>query len=302
MKAEGERLSARIRRISDRVAPVLTVCALVVVVWYAAALAMNWSLARDAFERAEVTPTTGALVAATMDQPRPLLPAPHQIVAEFAHEVFGYPVDSNRSLVLHAGVTLEAGLLGFALGVAAGVLLATAIAYSRTLERSLLPWIIASQMVPVLAIAPITIVVLGSLGLRGLVPKALISAYLSFFPVVIGMVKGLNSPDQTHRDLMRTWSAGGRDILFKLRAPASTPFFFASLKVAAAVALVGAIVAELPTGAQAGIGARLLAGSYYGQTLQIWAALVAGAVLAAALAAAIGLVERVVALRMGERR
>ena len=153
------------------------------------------------------------------------------------------------------------------------------IVHSRVLERSLLPWIICSQMVPILALAPIFIVVLGAIGLQGLLPKSIISAYLCFFPITIGMVKGFTSPDPLQLELMRTWSADTRQMLWKLRWPAAVPYLFASLKVAITISLVGAIVAELPTGAEAGIGARLLSGSYYGQTVQLWAALVAAAVL-----------------------
>ncbi len=169
------------------------------------------------------------------------------------------------------------------LGVTFGVGLAILIVHARTLQKSLLPWIICSQMVPILAIAPIVIVVLGSIGLRGLLPKALISAYLCFFPVTIGVVKGLNSPDPIQRDLMRTWSATPTQIFWKLRWPSAVPFLFTSLKVSITISLIGAIVAELPTGAQAGLGARLLAGSYYGQTIQIWAALLAASLLALGL-------------------
>ena len=91
---------------------------------------------------------------------------------------------------------------------------------------------------------------------------------------------GLRSPDPMQRDLLRTYNATGYQLFLKLRWPAAMAFLFPGLKVAATLALVGAIVAELPTGAQAGLGARLLAGSYYGQTLQIWAALFAAALLA----------------------
>ncbi len=153
------------------------------------------------------------------------------------------------------------------------------IVHSPVLERSLLPWIICSQMVPIVALAPIFIVVLGAIGLTGLLPKSLISAYLCFFPITIGMVKGFTSPDPLQLELMQTWSATPRQMLLKLRWPAAVPYLFASLKVAITISLIGAIVAELPTGAEAGIGARLLAGSYYGQTVQLWAALVAAAVL-----------------------
>ena len=107
-----------------------------------------------------------------------------------------------------------------------------------------MPWIICSQMVPILAVAPIVIVVLGSIGLRGLLPKSLISAYLCFFPVAIGMVKGLTSPDPIQLDLMRTWSATPSQVFWKLRWPASVPFLFASLKVAITISLIGAIVAR----------------------------------------------------------
>jgi NitT/TauT family transport system permease protein len=115
------------------------------------------------------------------------------------------------------------------------------------------------------------------------------------------MVKGLNSPDIMQRDLMRTYSASRTQTFWKLRLPASLPYLFAGLKVAIAISLVGAIVGELPTGAQAGLGARLLAGSYYGQTIQIWAALFGAAILASSLVAIVGLGERIVNSRMGVR-
>ncbi len=142
-----------------------------------------------------------------MSAERPLLPAPHQVVAAFVDGVFGYPPLAPRSLVYHSLVTLSATLLGFVLGALFGILLALMIVHSRVLERSLLPWIICSQMVPVLALAPIFIVVLGALGLHGLLPKSIISAYLCFFPIAIGMVKGFTSPDPLQIELMRTWSA-----------------------------------------------------------------------------------------------
>jgi NitT/TauT family transport system permease protein len=144
-----------------------------------------------------------------------------------------------------------------------------------------MPWLIASQTIPILAIAPIVVVALGAVGITGLVPKALISMYLSFFPVAIGMVKGLTSPEPMLLDLIRTYSAAACRRCCRLRLPAAVPYLFASLKVAVAISLVGAIVGELPTGSSLGLGARLLSGSYYGQTIQIWAALFAAAILAA---------------------
>ena len=204
-----------------------------------------------------------------------------------------------KSLLYHCWVTLSSTLLGFVLGVLLGIFLAILIVHSKLLSKALMPWIIASQTIPILAIAPMIIVVLGSIGLTGLLPKSLISMYLCFFPVTIGMVKGLNSPDIIHRDLMRTYNASASEILWKLRLPASVPYLFASLKIAIAIALTGAIVGELPTGAVAGIGARLLVGSYNGLTLMIWGALVAASVMAALLVWLVGFAERKTLTRMG---
>ncbi len=284
-----------------RYAPVVAIVLALIAIWYVAAVLMNRNIVRDAFERDEIHYTTGDLIAGTLSAERPLLPAPHQIIQTFAEDVFGWPITSPRSLVYHGWVTLSATFVGFLLGATFGIFLAVLIVHARTLQKSLLPWIICSQMVPILAVAPIVIVVLGAIGLRGLLPKAIISAYLCFFPVVIGAVKGLSSPDPIQRDLMRTWSATPAQIFWKLRWPSAVPFLFTSLKVSITISLIGAIVAELPTGAQAGIGARLLAGSYYGQTIQIWAALVAASVLAVGLIGIVSLAERWVAQLMGAR-
>jgi len=283
-------------------APILVVVSILLVLWYLAAILMNAPLVRDQFEREEVKYTVSELIAGTLDAERPVVPAPHQVVLELYDSLFGYPLDSPRNLAYHAWVTLSATLLGFVIGALFGILLAVSIVHVRTLEKSLLPWVICSQMVPILAIAPIVIVVLGAIGLHGLLPKSIISAYLCFFPVTIGMVKGLNSPDPIQRDLMRTWSASAAQVFWKLRWPSSVPFLFASLKVASTISLVGAIVGELPTGAQAGIGARLLTGSYYGQTIQIWAALIVAAIIAASLVAIIDAVGRFTEKRMGAAR
>jgi NitT/TauT family transport system permease protein len=286
--------------IADR-APAIAVVAALIFVWYVAAVLMNIGLVRDAFEREDTAYGLSDLLKGSLNAERPLVAAPHQVLGQFIDSVFNYPPDSPRSLVYHGYVTLSAALLGFALGGAFGTILAVLIVHARTLEKSLLPWIICSQMVPILAVAPIVIVVLGAIGLRGLLPKSIISAYLCFFPVAIGMVKGLNSPDPVQRDLMRTWSATPSQVFWKLRCPCSVPFLFASIKVAITISIVGAIVGELPTGAQAGLGARLLAGTYYGQTLQIWAALFMAALLAATLVSIAGVIERWTLRRMGWR-
>jgi NitT/TauT family transport system permease protein len=285
----------------ERYLPVAVIVLALIVVWYIAAVLMNLSLVRGGFEREETAYTIGDLISGTMSAERPLLPAPHQLLAAFLDSVFGYAPNAPRSLVYHSMVTLSATLCGFVLGALLGIALALMIVHSRVLEKSLLPWIICSQMVPIVALAPIFIVVLGAIGLQGLLPKSIISGYLCFFPITIGMVKGFSSPDPMQLELMRTWSATPRQVLWKLRWPAAVPYLFASLKVAITISLIGAIVAELPTGAEAGIGARLLAGSYYGQTVQLWSALLASAVMASGLIGLVGLAERGVARQMGAR-
>jgi len=258
--------------------PVLTVLAAGIAVWYLAAFLAGGSGARA------------------------LVPAPHEVALAVAGGVFGAPLDSPRSLLFHTGVTAASALAGLALAFVIGIALAVGIVHQRTLDRSLMPWIIASQTVPVLAIAPMVVVVLGNAGVTGLLPKALIAAWLSFFPIATSMVTGLRAPDPMQLDLLRTYSANRWEVFAKLRWPASLDFLFVGLKIAATLAVVGAIVAELPTGAQAGLGARLLAGSYYGQPLLIWSALVMAAVLAVVAIALTDLAQNLVVRSRGGRR
>lgn len=292
--------AARRAAAEGRALPLATVLAAVLILWYLGAIWMNASLVRQHFAQIDQKAwTTGEFIHDAWSLERPVLPAPQQVAHALVTSVFEHSITSRRSLVYHSYVTGSATVLGFALGVVLGISLAVGIVLLRTLDRSLLPWIIASQTVPIIAIAPMIVVVLGNMGLTGLIPKALISMYLCFFPITIGMVKGLRSPDPLQLDLMRTYSASPGQVFGKLRWPASATFLFASLKVAIAVSLVGAIVGELPTGAQAGLGALLLIGSYYGQTVQIWAALVMASLLGVVLVALVGLVERATLRHMG---
>jgi NitT/TauT family transport system permease protein len=283
-----------------RAGPVLAVLGIVLVLWYALAV---WLNAAQVIERTlSAQPGWGALdlIRLTLSMDRPVLPAPHQIALDLVDSIFGWPLDSPRNLLYHAAVTSSATLLGFVMGTLLGAVLAVAIVHSRTLDRSLFPWIIASQTVPVLAIAPIVIVILGSMGMSGVVPKAVISMYLCFFPVAVALVKGLRSPGVIEMELLHTYAASRPQTFWKLRVPASLPFLFPSLRVGIAAGLVGAIVGELPTGAQAGLGARLLTGSYYGNTVQIWSALVMSALLGLVLTGLVALAER--SLTPGGRR
>ncbi len=297
---------------------VLSVVLVLVLIWYAACVPMNIkgvlteaqragavvvpedNAARRAASEFGLVLENGFAVPATWGQERPRLPAPHQVAIELWETTVEKKITSKRSLVFHGWVTLSATLLGFAIGTGLGILLAVGIVHSRVMDMSVMPWAIVSQTIPIIALAPMIIVVLYSIGAQGILPKAVISAYLSFFPVVVGMVKGLRSPDAMQLDLMRTYSASQGQLFWKLRLPASVPYLFASLKIGVAASLVGAIVGELPTGAVAGLGARLLAGSYYGQTVQIWSALFAAAILAACLVGLVGLIERGLLKRMGQ--
>jgi NitT/TauT family transport system permease protein len=288
-------------RLRDKILPVTVLLAAIVVAWYAGSYAMNAPFQRDLDRRAGDTPTTWEFVVKTMSQPKPTLPAPHQVATNFVENTFFRKVSSNRSLVYHAAVTLSSTVLGFAFGTILGIVIAVGIVHVVTLDRSLMPWIITSQTIPILALAPMIIVVLAAVGITGLIPKALISTYLSFFPVAVGMVKGLRSPELTHLDLMHTYHASPGQVFWKLRVPASVPFLFASMKVAVAASLVGAIVGELPTGAVAGIGSKLLSGSYYSQTIDMFAALVAGSVVAVLLVSLVGVAGRITERMMGGR-
>ncbi len=278
-------------RVQQQVLPVIVILACVLLLWYGLTVALN---AAGAIER--VLDPKGAwtwqdLVGATMAMGRPVLPAPHQVAADLWSSLTGWPLDSPRNLLFHVAVTAQSTLVGFAMGTVLGLVLSVCIVHSRTLDRALLPWIVASQSVPVLAIAPIVLVILGSMGFAGVAPKAVIAMYLCFFPVTVAMVQGLRSPQVIETEMLHTYAASKWQALWMLRLPAALPFLFPALRVGIAAGLVGAMVAELPTGAQAGLGARLLTGSYYGQTVQIWSALVMSALLGLVLTAIMAGIE-----------
>lgn len=310
-----------------RLLPVLTVVIALLAVWYIACIPMNVKEVLTTAERAGVPidpPSAAerrdmghlALVLRNTDalggswsQDRARLPSPHQITAELWKSTWEEEVNgrrgivrsgslSKRSLIYHGWITLSATFVGFLIGAGLGVLLAVGIVHSRVMDMSVMPWAIISQTIPIVALAPMIIVVLYSVGINGLIPKAIISAYLSFFPVVVGMVKGLRAPDHMQLDLLKTYNATKSQTFWKLRLPSSVPYLFTSLKIGIAASLVGAIVGELPV-QRGGLGARMLGGSYYGQTEQIWAALFVAAGMAALLVWLIGWLEKRTLTRMG---
>ena len=287
--------------LSGSLIPITTVLIFIFSVWYVGTILLNSPFQKDVYKRKGVENYTySQLVKDTMNQKRPVLPPPHQVIIELWNSTVNKKITSKRSLVYHAGITLSSTLLGFVIGSLLGIILAVAIVYSRTCDMTLMPWIITSQTIPILAIAPMIIVVLSALGIQGLLPKAFISTYLSFFPVTISMVKGLRSPETIELDMMKTWNANGLQTLLRLRLPSSVPFLFAGMKIGIAAALVGAIIGELPTGAVSGLGARMLQGSYYGQMVQIWSALIFASLIAALLVTMIDVIRLSTLKRFGQ--
>ncbi len=304
--------------------PILAVLGAIAVLWYLAVAPMNIRVALDQAERAgaSVTPDSARArsetsvwrlmannpshVAGGYALERPRLPTPQQVGRELwkttgAMALRGRAL-SKRSLIYHAGITLQSTLWGFLLGTALGILGAVAIVYSRVMDMSLMPWAIISQTIPIVALAPMIIVLSSQLGIEGRgVPKAIIAAYLCYFPVLVGMTKGLRSPTPSKLDLLRTYNASGLQAFMKLRLPSSVPYLFTSLKVGIAASLVGTIVGELPTGAISGLGARILIGDQFGTPLAIWAALLAAAILAGILVTLLDVMQRVTLRRMGIR-
>ncbi len=292
-RGEGENMKSAL--------PIATVILAIVAAWYVAAALMNAPLQRDLYANAGRTDySTQDLIVDSLNMERPKLPGPHQIVAELWRLVFATAPTSKRSLVYHGLITLEETLIGFLFGATLGIGLAVLIVSMRWLERSMMPWIVASQTVPIIALAPMIVVILNQFDITGIAPKAAIAAYLSFFPDHRRHGQGLPlARSAAARPDAHLFGDAVRRRSLKLRAPASAPFFFASMKIGAAAALVGAVVAEVTKSEDGGLGARLLAGSYYGQTVQIWAALFAAAALSAALVGIIGLVGRATEHRMG---
>ncbi len=287
------------QRLGKQALPVLVIVLATLLAWYALTVYLNAPGAIERVLEPKGPWTWRDLLAATMAVPRPVFPAPHQVALDLYGSLVDWPLDSPRNLLFHVAITGQSTLVGFVMGTALGLVLSVCIVHSRTLDRALLPWIVASQSVPVLAIAPIVLVILGTMGFSGVAPKAVIAMYLCFFPVTVAMVQGLRSPQVIETEMLHTYAATRWQALWLLRLPAALPFLFPALRVGIAAGLVGAMVAELPTGAQAGLGARLLTGSYYGQTVQIWSALVMSALLGLALTAAMAGLE---ALVLGKRR
>jgi NitT/TauT family transport system permease protein len=220
---------------------------------------------------------------------------------------FGQPLQPDgpplRHYLFHwALFTAKEALAGFALGASFGFLLAIVLAHSTVLRRGILPFIVVSQTVPLLAIAPMVVVGLGTKGVEPWVAVAVIASYLTFFPVTINTLRGLHSADPRALELMRSYAAGPSKVLWRLRVPTSLPFVFSALKIAATASVIGAIIGETPASLQGGLGYAIVNfNQYYSiQPANLWATIIVCALLGIVFYLAIVVVEAIVLKRAPE--
>jgi NitT/TauT family transport system permease protein len=208
-------------------------------------------------------------------------------------------------LLKSAGFTAKEAAVGFALGAVLGFALGVLLAHFRVLQRGFLPWVVASQTVPILVVAPMVVVWLNPklpTRLQDWGAVAVIAAYLTFFPVTINTIRGLHSADRRALELMRSYAAGNWRILWKLRVPAALPYIFAALKVSATASVVGAIIGELPSSIQDGLGGQIINYSQYytTQPTGLWATNVIAAALGISFFLVVLVAERIVVRRAPE--
>jgi NitT/TauT family transport system permease protein len=230
------------------------------------------------------------------------LPHVHDIVGQLFE-----PSRRNGPLLIEvlwdaALFTAKEAAVGFLLGASIGFGIAVILVHSRLLQRGLLPYIVASQTVPILAIAPMVVIWLGGRGLSDWLSVSVISAYLTFFPVTINTLRGLESADPRALELMRSYAANRLRILWKVRIPASLPFVFTALKVSATASVVGAIIGELPASIQSGLGGAILNfNQYYASSPpSLWATNLIAAILGIAFFLAVLLAEKLVVRKAPE--
>lgn len=230
------------------------------------------------------------------------LPDPLSILTGFFDATpRGVPV--FLSLAYDLLITWSEAIVGFAMGVVAGIAFAVLFVRFNALERGLLPYLIASQTVPILAVAPLVVVGIGQVGAPPLIAKAIVAAYLTFFAVTVNVLRGFKSVNEDALALMRSYAASDRSVYLKLRFPASLPYLFTALKISATASVIGAIVAELPVGSSEGLGSAIINGAQYNtfQPAYLWATIIAAAILGLLFYGVIALAERrVVVWRTGE--
>jgi NitT/TauT family transport system permease protein len=231
------------------------------------------------------------------------MPHVHEILrALVQHPTSGSGQILAVQLLKAAAFTAKEAAAGFSIGALVGFGLGVAMSQSRLLQRGLLPYVVASQTVPILAVAPIVVVYLGSLHVAPWFSVAVIAAYLTFFPVAINTLRGLQSTDRRALELMRSYAAGRWHVLWKLRVPAALPFIFSALRVSATASVVGAIIGEAPSSIQSGLGGYIVNfNQYYTLAPQnLWATNLVAALLGIAFFLVVVLAERAVLRRAPE--
>ncbi|WP_226342345.1 ABC transporter permease [Deinococcus sp. AJ005] len=282
------------------VGPMIIVAVIALALYWPLMLWVNAGAAQRSLNSGADLGCATAIACATQLR-NPVLPAPAQLGSSL--RTMSLPPMAPTSVPYNTLVTAGETIVGLLIASVLGILLAVGLVGSRAFERVTLPWLIASQTVPVIALAPMLAVVLGQYGVQGWLPKALIAAYIAFFPVAVGVAAGLRSPDPMQEDLLITYRASGWQTFWTLRLPASLPFLFTSLKVAATAALIGSIVAEISTISFSGLGKMLAENSRASDTLALWVIMLYGAGLGIALVAVLGLIERLVTpWRAGQSR
>jgi NitT/TauT family transport system permease protein len=225
------------------------------------------------------------------------LPSLSAIIGEFGERTQGGSGPIWAVVMLNnASSTFGVALLGFVIGAVLGSGLAVLFHASRLLDRGCMPFVIGSQLVPLLAIAPMIVIGVGRLGAPAWLAKSLIAAYLTFFPVTIGMLRGLRSVPTDAEDLMRSYAATPWQTFWKLRLPAALPYLFTALKVAATASVIGAIVGELPSGSPTGIGPVIVnATQYYNsRPPNLWAAVFVAGLIGLVFYGLVSMVEKMV--------
>jgi len=202
------------------------------------------------------------------------------------------PFSLGAVLIDAAVFTGRSAVLGFAVGAVVGLLLAIIFVRSRLLERALVPYVIATQTVPIVALAPMLVLWVG----REWTSVVLVSAYLTFFPVTIAGIRGLSSPDPRALELMRSYAASDWSVLWKVRFQAALPYLFTAFKISATASVVGAIVGEEPTGIRGGLGRAILQFNtqYSSGPEKLWAVVLVAAVLGIGFFVVVRAVELIV--------
>lgn len=219
-----------------------------------------------------------SLLIRVFDIPTYLLPAPRLLIKEFLN---------YRMFLRHAGVTLLEAVVGFAIGNTLGFIIAVVMSYSPTLERSLMPYIITATNIPIVAFAPVVVIYFGF----GIESKIVVAGFISFFPMCINALKGLQSADVVLRDLFYSFSASRVDRFFKLQLPSALPFIFTALRQTATGSVLAAVVAEFIQAAQ-GLGWLILTSAYVMNMPRLWATVLVSSMIALLFYSLVGILER----------